>query len=435
MTIKQKVIKAIQELERRTIEREELIRLVIVAIFSKKHMFLYGERGVGKSYIIRLLGNLIEQSKYWELQVGIDTEAKQLFGVKKVSENGTIYYDANNTILDAHLAFLDEMFKAKSEVLNTLLQVMVDRYYTTGDSRMIPVPLISMIGASNEYPSGSLAAPYLDRLTLWYDVTRITEKENRLRFFNGDFDKSLIQEPLFTLDDIETVYKASKNVIVPREILETFTKIVDQYILRGVKTSDRKYAHLIEVMKVSAVINERDQIDYSELFYFLYGAWHNDVEKRMVEEDLYNILFSNKENIDAILEKVEKAIEKWDSIKNGQLFDFLNYKAEFYTQDSQQEFEKLIGYVNSLLQRYYEEFNELVAIKERKAFVDMVERQIENNMLLPNFKNRTFNEENLNKLLSLETELENRIAKTSEWLKENQTLIDYKRNQHSAGSM
>ena len=160
------------------------------------------------------------------------------------------------------------MFKAKSEVLNMLLQMMADRYYTTGDGRMIPVPLISLIGASNEYPSGDLAAPYLDRLTLWYDVKRITNKENRLRFFNGDFDKTPITEPIFTLDDVNEVYSQSKQVSIPQEILEMFTKIVDQYILRGVKTSDRKYAHLIEVMRVSAIINERDYIDYSELFFF-----------------------------------------------------------------------------------------------------------------------------------------------------------------------
>jgi len=121
MKIKEKILKSMNQLTDRLIEREQLVKLTILAMFSKSHMFLIGERGVAKSLTVRLLGELIGDAKYWELQVGVDTEAKQLFGEKRIAKDGTVYYHAKNTILDSHIVFLDEMFKAKSSILNLLL--------------------------------------------------------------------------------------------------------------------------------------------------------------------------------------------------------------------------------------------------------------------------------------------------------------------------
>lgn len=45
----EKIPLLIEELNQRLIERDELSRLVVLAMLSKNHMFLIGERGVGKS--------------------------------------------------------------------------------------------------------------------------------------------------------------------------------------------------------------------------------------------------------------------------------------------------------------------------------------------------------------------------------------------------
>ena len=51
---KQLVAKVIKELENKAIEREELIRILILAMFSRTNVFLIGLSGVGKIYKIRM---------------------------------------------------------------------------------------------------------------------------------------------------------------------------------------------------------------------------------------------------------------------------------------------------------------------------------------------------------------------------------------------
>jgi len=45
---KQLVAQVIKELENKAIEREELIRILILAMFSRTNVFLIGPPGVGK---------------------------------------------------------------------------------------------------------------------------------------------------------------------------------------------------------------------------------------------------------------------------------------------------------------------------------------------------------------------------------------------------
>lgn len=430
--IRKKIGFAIDELNNRLIERDQLIRLTILALFSKSHMFLIGERGVAKSLTIRIISNLIEEIKYWELQVGIDTEPKQLFGEKKVAENGTIYYEAKNTILDAEIAFLDEMFKAKNEVLNMLLQIMVDRYYTTGDGRMIKVPLIMLCGASNEYPTGELAEPYLDRLLFWYKVDRIKKQENREKFFNFDFETKPIEKSIFTKDEIEYVYEqATKSVKTPKEILHLFNKIVDNLILQGVKTSDRKFLNIMKAMKVCALLNKRDSLDYSDMFLFLFTAWHNDTEQRKVEDVVYYQIFSNQANIEGKIEGIKKGLEANQNFISGKLYDFINYRLEFVGEEASQIFHQYITVIMRSFERFIEIKEEVGELERTIEHIYSVEKMIKNNIFIGNIKNRTLNQTILDNLDKIDAILKIETQNTKEWIERNKDLLSYKRNQQN----
>ena len=66
------------------------------------------------------------------------------------------------------MAFLDEVFKANSAILNALLTLLNEREFDNGTARL-HTPLISVIGASNEAPTdesllGAWAAEILARV-------------------------------------------------------------------------------------------------------------------------------------------------------------------------------------------------------------------------------------------------------------------------------
>jgi len=426
--INEKIILATNELEDRLIEREELIKLVILAIFSKSHMFLIGERGVGKSLAIRLFGELVDKAKYWELQVGNDTKSKQIFGKIKEAKNGTYYYQGVNTILDAHFAFLDEMFKAKSEVLNMLLQLMADRYYTTGDGRMIDVPLISLFGASNEYPTGKLAEPYLDRLLFWYDVKRIENEENRLKYFAGDFNQEPIKEPIFNVDEILAVNAESKKIVIEDDVLRAFNNIVNQLILQGVKTSDRKYFNTIKAMKTSALLNNRKKVNFSELFLFTYTSWHDDIEKRKTEEVIYTELFSNTVNLKSKIEDITKQVESIETEKNSAFSDFFKYKTIFEGINASEQYERYIQACYIVVLNYNTELKKVEHLANTIENIYSNEKLIENNIFLMNIKNNSLTPEIIQSVSTIGMNIRNKTTEIEEFILENRELLDYREN-------
>src|SRR5690606_28542371 len=77
----------------------------------------------------------------------------------------------------AGVAFLDEIFKANSAILNSLLTLVNERVFHHGRHRDT-VPLIGLVGASNELPDpeGGLSALY-DRFLVRLTVPPLAEAD------------------------------------------------------------------------------------------------------------------------------------------------------------------------------------------------------------------------------------------------------------------
>jgi len=79
---------------------------------------------------------------------------------------------------DAHIAFLDEGFKANPSLLNTLLTMCNERRFDNGQPHgRIDIPLRATIIASNEIPEGSDMDPLWDRFMVRFWVTSLIADE------------------------------------------------------------------------------------------------------------------------------------------------------------------------------------------------------------------------------------------------------------------
>ena len=70
---------------------------------------------------------------------------------------------------EAQFAFVDEVFKANSAILNSLLAAMNERLFHN-DGAPLAMPLVSLFGASNELPDGKELEALFDRFLLRFDV-------------------------------------------------------------------------------------------------------------------------------------------------------------------------------------------------------------------------------------------------------------------------
>lgn len=70
------------------------------------------------------------------------------------------------------MAFIDEVFKANSAILNTLLTILNERLFDNGRER-VPVPLVTMVAASNEMPESEELDALYDRFLLRCSVKQV----------------------------------------------------------------------------------------------------------------------------------------------------------------------------------------------------------------------------------------------------------------------
>src|SRR6202045_5485474 len=128
----------------------------------------------------------IEGADYFQWLLTKFSAPEEIFGnfSLKCIEEDDYRRVTDHKLPEAHIAFLDEIFKANSSILNALLTVINERVFHNGRERVI-VPLITMFGASNELPDEEELTALFDRFMLRFMVDYIGEDFRFLKMLEG----------------------------------------------------------------------------------------------------------------------------------------------------------------------------------------------------------------------------------------------------------
>src|SRR4051812_33588181 len=150
----------------RFLDKEELIRLLLVALIAGEHMLIVGPPGTAKSALVRYLARLLD-ARTFEYLLTRFSEPSELFGPVdiKAFREGLYVRRTESMLPEAEIVFLDEIFKSNSAILNSLLGILNERRFFTG-SATIKVPLCSLFGATNEVPNDEALAALFDRFLI-----------------------------------------------------------------------------------------------------------------------------------------------------------------------------------------------------------------------------------------------------------------------------
>src|SRR5688500_8562124 len=140
-------------LSRHFLDKQEMIRLLLVSVVAGEHMVIVGPPGTAKSAIVRMFARLVD-ARYFDYLLTRFTEPNELFGPVDIRafREGTYTRRVTGMLPEAEIVFLDEIFKSNSAILNALLTVLNERRFSNG-ANVLKVPLLSLFGASNEVPN------------------------------------------------------------------------------------------------------------------------------------------------------------------------------------------------------------------------------------------------------------------------------------------
>jgi MoxR-like ATPase len=279
-------------LGQRFLDKEELIRLLLVALIAGEHMLIVGPPGTAKSALVRHLARLID-ARYFEYLLTRFSEPSELFGPVdiKAFREGTYVRRTEAMLPEAEIVFLDEIFKSNSAILNSLLGILNERRFFTG-STTIQVPLGSLYGATNEIPNDEALAALFDRFL----IRAMSENLDSFHFL-ALLDRGVKAEiaqasgaderiaPLVSLSEIRRVHGRMESLLrFPEEFLARYKGLLFQIRAEGVSVSDRRAVKLLKLFAANALLDGRSVVNDAD-FFVLKHIW-NTVDQAPLLKDL-----------------------------------------------------------------------------------------------------------------------------------------------------
>ncbi len=291
-------------------EREEAIALTLLAAMAGESIFLLGLPGVGKSMIARRLKHAFKSSRSFEYLMSRFSTPDEIFGpvsISKLKDHDTYERVIDGYLPTADIVFLDEIWKAAPAIQNSLLTALNERIFRNGDHD-VKLPLKAIISASNELPAeGEGLEALWDRFLVRYVVEPISDREAFLKLLIEQEQECVIGDDLsFTNDELQMVQEKATEVTVPAVVAKIICKLRDLLSNQASATvamptsenfpyvSDRRWRKIIGILRMSALLNGRMQIDPSDCLLLEHLIWDADDQimavKRIVAENIVDVL-------------------------------------------------------------------------------------------------------------------------------------------------
>ena len=284
----QKLEEIRQALNAKYVERENVVEGILVALLSRQHMLMIGPAGTAKSALSVELAEIVQGTTYFQWLLTRFSTPEEVFGPLSLKdlEKGIYKRNTISKMPEANLVFLDEIFKANSAILNSLLTLINERIFYN-DETPVRVPLISVIGASNEYPEeGDGLEALFDRFLLRFELDYIVDETNFLSMMKGTGQKQIM--PSMTMGELIHLQFLTDIVTIPEEVYETLTDIRNELFDEGIRPSDRRFKQSLSILKAKAVLNQRQVVNVSDIVILENVLWGTIDQKEAVSNIIRN---------------------------------------------------------------------------------------------------------------------------------------------------
>jgi len=268
------------------VERDVAVRLAFLGALAGEHLLLLGPPGTAKSTVARRLRHAFVDADCFERLMTRFTVPEELFGPLSITALEQDRYErkTQSYLPSASIAFLDEIFKANSAILNALLTLLNEREFDNGGTR-VPTPLISVIGASNELPEGEELVALQDRFLLRLHVGPVTKCNFMSLLASRDVSEPAIPPELkLTRAELIALQAAVRKVAVPESVIRLLDELREWCASQQIQVSDRRWCKVVKLLQAAALTNGRYTVSVWDAWLLQHCLWSEPKQRAPIAD-------------------------------------------------------------------------------------------------------------------------------------------------------
>ena len=317
------------EMNRGIYEKETEISLSLLAALAGESIILLGPPGVAKSMVARQLKTAFRDAQSFEYLMSRFSTPDEIFGpvsIQKLKTSDTYERAVEGYLPTADVVFLDEIWKAGPAIQNTLLTVINEKIFRNGNREM-HLPLKLLVAASNELPAkGEGLEALWDRFVIRIESRPIKLEKNfraMLLDSHADFlgptdstdfsgftgglghadfaDNADFSDLKITSEEYAEWTERIDKIGVKIEVLDAISAIrkslravnVDEAAeRRNIYVSDRRWKNTVRLLRTSAFMQDREEVDICDLLPIYHCLWQEPEERDAIRNIVIRALFS-----------------------------------------------------------------------------------------------------------------------------------------------
>lgn len=295
-------------------EREEVAEGITLALVTRQHALLLGPPGTAKSAMIEFAARQVAGAKYFRWLLTRFSTPEELFGPVSLAAMQADSYCRKTAgkLPEAEIAFLDEIFKANSAILNAFLSMINERLFFN-DGEPMRVPLISIFAASNELPEAEEEAALQalgDRFLLRYVVGYVTSVGAKVSLLLRKEEPE--PEPLLTPANLDALHAAARQISFSEAAAEALVAVVDAVRREGVEVSDRRMKQCTLLLRAKALLAGAGAVEPDRDFGILrHALWTSAEQRDTVGQAIIKIAAPLEAELEEIARAAREAMEAW----------------------------------------------------------------------------------------------------------------------------